>query len=346
MVASALLHDWAITSYGHLVEEALQYAGAGFDHELRLLEIMSNETPEEIGGIERQLLVGRGTGLREWADRVSTAAEGAEQLIAEITDHIRGHGLLGRIIAGDIDIDNIDSVFRLSFHLGLLADTEAPARLAKAIVGIDREARAPVFDPTADTDIRLWQQSRRSLYQRLMLAPRDFAGKVMVLYATILALENGEISKVDWAMTDFEFLTRLLASHSREVRESAERWVAGELWELTPLRWMEGARPDYAKVRAFSRDLTIALHRTCLAYAIKDKRERRLMVRFAGGRSEVYGADPAKWLLGVGSPLRKPFTAIETTAVFQIAQDYFGTRLVEPETVTSAADHDTDAWLF
>src|SRR5205807_9736512 len=26
IVASALLHDWAITSYGHLVEEALQYA--------------------------------------------------------------------------------------------------------------------------------------------------------------------------------------------------------------------------------------------------------------------------------------------------------------------------------
>ena len=62
--ASALLHDWAITSFGHLVEEAFQYVGTGFDHEHRLYEIIAGEGLEEIGGINRQIIHGRQANVR------------------------------------------------------------------------------------------------------------------------------------------------------------------------------------------------------------------------------------------------------------------------------------------
>jgi uncharacterized protein len=57
--ASALLHDWAITAFGHLVEEALQYVGTGFSHESRLSDIASGGLPEEVLGVQRQILFGR-----------------------------------------------------------------------------------------------------------------------------------------------------------------------------------------------------------------------------------------------------------------------------------------------
>src|SRR5260370_18212065 len=80
--ASALLHDWAITSFGHLVEEALQYCGTGFQHEKLLSEIASGATPEEIGGVRRQVLVGRETGLPEWL-RTVTRSETESELILD-----------------------------------------------------------------------------------------------------------------------------------------------------------------------------------------------------------------------------------------------------------------------
>jgi HD superfamily phosphohydrolase len=345
LIASALLHDWAITAYGHLVEEALQYVGLGFDHEERLREILAGETPEEILGIGRQVLVGRETKLEDWADRVSDSPEESLSLLDDVTDHIRGRGAMGRVIAGQMDVDNIDSVFRLSFHMGLPTDLAAPLRLANAMVRIDRPQGTPLFEPRADGDIRLWQATRRAVYERLMHAPRDFAGKIMLLYATTRALQAREIDKVDWSMTDFQFLTRLLESNLRDVQDAAQRWVAGELWDLTPLRWMEGHRPDYTAVLAFSEQVSTLLARPCLAYAIKDKRERKLTIQFVDGSRVEYGVDAAQWLLGVGSSSRRPFTSAEVATTFALAEEFFRTRTAELEPAFAVSTPE-EPWLF
>jgi len=345
LVASALLHDWAITAYGHLVEEALQYAGMGFDHEQRLREILAGESPEEILGISRQVLMGRETKLGDWAARVSDSPTEALSLLDDVTDHVRGEGVMGRIIAGQMDVDNIDSVFRLSFHMGLPTDRAVPLRLANAMAGIDRAQRIALFDPAADRDILSWQATRRAVYDRLMHAPRDFAGKIMLLYATTRALQAREIDKVDWSMTDFQFLTMLLASKLRDVQEAAQRWVAGELWDLTPLQWMVGDRPDYTAVLAFSEQLSSVLARPCLAYAIKDKRERKLTIQFVDGSRMEYGADAAQWLLGVGSSSRRAFTSAEVTRTFALAEDFFHTRRAQSEPALAASTAE-EPWLF
>ncbi|MDT1817734.1 HD domain-containing protein, partial [Acinetobacter baumannii] len=48
--SSALLHDWAITAFGHLVEEAYAYAGAKFEHEGKLNELVMGDNYAEVGG--------------------------------------------------------------------------------------------------------------------------------------------------------------------------------------------------------------------------------------------------------------------------------------------------------
>jgi uncharacterized protein len=328
--ASALLHDWAITSFGHLVEEALQYVATGFDHATRLREIASDKTPEEIGGVSRQILAGRETGLATWARRVTGSDTEARKLIDSIAQHIRGQGRFGRLISGDIDLDNIDNVFRMAYHMGLHTDVEAPLRLARRIVGYDDRRGELIFQRTARSDIELWRARRSEIYEYLMLAERDFAGKCMILFATIRACEENEIRKVDWSLTDHEFLHLLLTSKTSDVKDAANRWITGELWDFVPLQWMKGDRPDYRLMRSFSLEVSAKLGRVCFAYAIKDKRDRGLVIHFDDGSVHSIGESPRQWLLGIGSPKRETFAAAEAKAVFTFACSYFNTEIISP----------------
>jgi HD superfamily phosphohydrolase len=332
---SALLHDWAITSFGHLVEEALQYVGTGFDHEERFREIVSGKSHDEIMGIDLQIIEGRQTGIRDWARKV--AGSDSDKLMHGIMDHIRGDGSMGRVIAGDIDLDNIDNLFRMAFHMGVPIDRAAPGRLAKAMIGVTGEPGEPVFQVTAEPDINAWRQVRREVYTNLMLAERDFVGKLMVLSATVQAYEAGELKSSDWSLVDHDFLVRLLRSENRDVRDTAQRWVTGELWDCTPLRWMSGDRPRYSDLLTFSKELGEALSRPCFAYGIKDKRDRKLSTAFADGSRREYGQNARQWLLGIGSSKRMAFRSREIERAFDFARNFFKVDVIGPATKEAQA---------
>jgi len=343
LLSSAMLHDWAITSFGHLVEEALQYVGTRFDHEEKLKAVLTRQPGHDVLGVDLQILVGRETGLSSWARR--TVGEGEkDRLLSEIMDHIRGKGRMGRMIAGDIDLDNIDNVYRMAFHLGLPVDRETPKRIATSIVGVWGKHGDPVFRAQIEPQIQDWMAVRRQVYEHLMLAQRDFAGKTMMLFATVEAHRNGELTSDDWSLIDHAYMMRLLNSKVRIVKETVERWVAGELWHASPLWWMSGQRPDYPDLLKFSQNLTESLGRHCFAYAIKDKRERRLTIRYDSGIEKSYGNTPARWLLGVGSSTSKPFTSSELKRLIDIAQSMFGTSVIS--TVAEEHERESQPCLF
>ncbi|QPF92313.1 HD domain-containing protein [Bradyrhizobium commune] len=338
--ASALLHDWAITSFGHLTEEALQYVGTKFSHEERLREILLN-SDEELLGADLQIILGRGPGLREWASVYS--GRNVESTLRAIMDTIQGGGPLGRIISGDIDIDNIDNVYRMAYHMGLRVDFAVPERLARSLVGVTDSSRQPIFRKEARQFIISWQEARRSVYENLMLAERDFVGKLMLLYATVRAFEAGEIRVDDWRMFDQQFIARLLDSSTKEVREAAERWMVGELWTSTPLIWFKGKRPAYPKLLELSLHLSSTLDRTCFAYGIQDKRERAVAAHFDSGEAETFGKGSNQWLLGVGSPLKRPFTHRELKLLIENVTSRLGTEVIHDQTATSS---NGQAWLL
>lgn len=324
--SAALLHDWAITSFGHLVEEALQYVGTGFNHEERLREILTGTNSDEIGGVDLQILVGRESGLRGWARKVVGPAR-ADELLRDIMETIGGRGRWGRIISGDIDLDNIDNVWRMAYHLGLDIDRGVPVRIAHALVRVSQSGE-PIFRTDAEPDIEAWRDARRQVYDHLMLAEHDFVGKVMMLSAAVGAYEAGEFTQDDWSRVDHELIALLLRSRIKEVHETVERWIAGELWDCTPLRWMRGGRPGYTDLRTFSRMVGEALNRPCFAYAIKDKRERRLTIAYDDGTHRTYGEDAKQWLFGIGSPKKEPFSARQLEQALALAADFFGTTAV------------------
>lgn len=344
--AAALLHDWAITSFGHLIEEAFQYVGATFAHETRLVELAAGETSSDILGLQRQILGGRQLGLEPWTARAMSGREDARRLLALITDYIAGEGRFGKTICGTIDLDNIDNVTRMAYHLGLVRDGGIAERLAKGIVGADVASGAPIFSDAVVPDIEAWLVTRRSVYDLLMLSERDFAGKLMLIYATVAAFEAGQLTEQDWAMVDAQFFEALRTSQvAPAAREAATRWYVGELWDMAPLSWFSGNRPSYPMLKEYSDLLSDRLGRPFFAYAIKDKRDRRLTLRIENLGVRTFGADSDQWLLGFGSPTRQSISRKVTEQAWSLAESFFlSRRLGDASSIGEKTEE--PAWLI
>ena len=129
-LSAAMLHDSAITPYGHLVEEAMQYLGVNIDHEEKWALLLA-DSQTEAGGVDLQIYCGRESGLHQWAFKIfQSRYKIALDLIFRT---IKGIGSLGECVAGKLDIDNLDNVPRAAYHMGLIIDRELPIRIAQGM---------------------------------------------------------------------------------------------------------------------------------------------------------------------------------------------------------------------
>jgi HD superfamily phosphohydrolase len=318
--SAALLHDSAITPFGHLAEEAMHYIDSGFDHQQKWSLILSQEDESDLGGTNLQILKGRESGLIAWA--FAHFGGTSHKILQSILLAINGEGPLGPFIAGTIDLDNLDNVVRMAYHMGLRPDPDLPLRIAQAMRGVDSSGEL-IFEVGTYEDIQHWATIRETLYERLMPSPLDFCGKLMLLYATVEALREGVIKQTDWVRTDSEFVHRLLSAENRAISETVTRWIVGEVWDTSELLWMRGPAPSFSAVASFADGLSPLFDRKCFAYRIKDKRKRRLRIRWTNGEEFAIGETSDLWLLGVGSPVKKPFTSIDNRKILTLASKVF-----------------------
>ena len=323
--AAALLHDSAIPPFGHLVEEAFEYVSAGVNHEARWSLIFGNADAHEPGGLDLQIFLGRQAGLWPWAQR--TFGVRADEALMEILETIKGQGRFGKSICGDLDLDNLDNVVRAAFHMGIEVDRSLPRKIAESMIGIE-PSRGVIFRASSKGLIQEWLRTRKQVYGRFMLSRPDFIGKLMIIFSTVQAYNRGEFSKQDWVLTDSTFIARLLGAKCKEISEPISGWLSGELWPLSNLVWMKGQSPSYKQVYEFSRVLSDSLSRSCMAYAIKDKRSRALSVELDTGETFKLGATANQWLLGVCSPLRKNFSEAENKRIIDSACKFFLTECI------------------
>lgn len=323
ILAAALLHDWAITAFGHLVEEAYQFADLPFNHEEQLRRLFVGEAQEELGGLSPQILHGREARLVEWAKK-AVGPSSLKELLEGVVSCISGKGQYGRIISADIDIDNIDNIYRVAYHAGIPCDKAVPHRLAKGLVDLDKTSGTPVYRKDCRDDIASWVAARSDVYSHLMPARFDFAGKVMMLSAAVAAVEAQELRITDWNKTDYEFINKMLSSDSKDIKQTVERWLTGELWDVSPLYWFQGDRPKFPKLLSFSRELEKKFGHKFFSYGIKDKRNRLINVLFDDGATETFGQPSSQWFFGVGSQFRMQFTQKECEAITGMAEQFFG----------------------
>jgi HD superfamily phosphohydrolase len=329
--SSGLLHDTGITPFGHLAEEALAYVESEFDHEDKWHRLFSAPEHGEIGGFDLQLIFGRQAGLRSWADKFFAAQ--ANQVLVEIFETIKGRGPLAGCIAGEMDLDNIDNVSRMAYHLGLDFDKRLPMQIASGAIYLD--SSGVHFTPRSIDAIEVWLNLRKQVYDHLMLSREDFAGKVMLLWSMVKAHSLGVINATDWTLLDFQLLEQLSRCEEPEVSDPVQRWLVGDLWSLSNLIWMEGSLPSFSRIREFAEFYSSRIGRASFAYRIKDKRTRLLKVRIANAEEVVMGTQSPLWLLGAASPLRRDFTSKENRLLQEIAVEFFDAAYVATEKDTA-----------
>lgn len=316
--AAALLHDWNITPYGHLVEEAFSYVSQGYNHETKMEDMQRNEF-SELGGLNCQLIYGRETKIKQWV--LSIFGSDWEESLLTIGAIIKGEGKLGKCIASNIDLDNIDNVLRIAFHMGLKVDRSLPKKVAQGMEDICDKSGV-IYSPSIIPYIREWLELRKIVYSKLMPSKVDFSGKTMLIWAIVWGLSQGIIKRYDWSLDDINLTMKLLTCGNEKIVETVKRWLVGEVWNLSELFWLEGKMPIYQKIFDFCKVVSKEIGRECLVYRIKDKRDRKLTIITSDG-NYVTGNNSNKWLLGVASPLRKNFSKKENKIIINLASDYF-----------------------
>ena len=147
--------------------------------------------------------------------------------IKTIGEFINGEGKLGKILSGSIDLDNIDNVCRLAYHIGLFNDKELPLKLAKSL-WVDNE-KLKIEDEKLSL-INDWINVREHLYKLLLLNPEEFSAKYMLTEAFELfkKQENKNIGFA-WYDVDYQLLEKL-SKASSEISNIVSSLMCGQLY--------------------------------------------------------------------------------------------------------------------
>lgn len=236
---------------------------------------------------------------------------------AQIGDLIKGRGALGRLISGDLDLDNIDNVVRLGFHAGIAdrSDAQLAIMLARDLNVTDS---ALTISPISVGRIERWQEVRQRLYELLLLDWAEFSAKGMLTRALELAVDVKHIEADSWLLTDgqlLDYLDQNTPAEFEEVRELVRRVRVGDLYHpVALLRSSAVAQYERLGQVAAKRALEVAIT-ACIRKNVKQQgkifvhfivdrkktnRAVRVQVRPTGA-DLVIGTDSNSLLIGVFS---------------------------------------------
>jgi len=199
---AALLHDIANAPFGHSIEYIEQKRG--FKPEDAFSKVVLNIDSEYSyrQNIHEVIFF---SNYRLLADILMSKFNFSKEDIEIIGTIINGIGDFGKLISNVIDLDNIDNVYRLAYHIGIVNSGEVPIKLAQSLSISNNELI--VNDQSIDL-ISDWFNVRKTLYKFLLLNPDEFAGKCMLSDA----IENSlKISKIPfkWFYSDYDLLLAL-----------------------------------------------------------------------------------------------------------------------------------------
>lgn len=207
---ASLLHDFATPPFGHAVEYLLK--DYEFEHEEKFFEaIWGRPTQALLDDVKPTSEVFDLGYQRSRHERIFM--DKGRQLVGmlkkedqkEIGQFVRGEGRFGPLLNAQVDLDNIDYVFRLAYHAGLTDDPSAPIKLAKMM---SVENGEQVLDSGAVPVLKEWHNVREKLYNQLIEDPGELAAECM-LQDCIRYAEKHRMYDFNWFDVDFEFVQSL-----------------------------------------------------------------------------------------------------------------------------------------
>ena len=234
-----------------------------------------------------------------------------------VTSMIRGQGPYGQLISGSIDLDNVDNVIRLAYHVGIASsdDAEVAIGIARALEPRGGEI---YVNSTVIPLIQRWQEIRHRLYEFLLLDWAEFSAKAMLTLAMELAVEHGLVGSDSWIMTDDELLFNLERRGIGEAQDVAylvKRLRRGDLYypvglfrtdktsAYSDLSQVECKRHIESKLVQYAREVLKVRTRILVHYILDKKKTDRAVevVTAETGERKILGGNSDALLVGVFS---------------------------------------------
>lgn len=205
-IVAALLHDIANGPFGHSYEYIMEKQG--FVPEKGIRDVISDGG---LGSYKQSVTLPVENIFFGKPKTLYGILEKGKINIDEVSSIIGGNHRLNPMIAASIDLDNIDNVFRMAYHMGIPFTLTAPVALAKSMCISDGKV---VFKKEAEPFLNEWYEVRKRVYKFLLLNPQEFAGKYMLTEAMDIVFEciaeNKAKSKdIKWFYTDYELMNSL-----------------------------------------------------------------------------------------------------------------------------------------
>jgi HD superfamily phosphohydrolase len=305
IVLAALLHDLGTTAFGHSVQYVLDTRG--YQHE-SVYDIITQQDGTDHQGkysYQHARMEPIYFGLPKRLVRLIP-----DEDLKVINDIVKGKGPLAPLVNGTIDLDNLDNVYRLAYHIGLVHSTEVPVKIASAMW---IEGGQLVIKESVSELLKDWYDVRRTLYRYLLLNPDEFSAKCMLEEALYLA-QTRSSGLFSWNDVDYQLLEKL-STCSDEVRNIISRLMIGDLYgcigiystarieSYDMLTDQSFRRSVEQKIEARLRKIKqSSLKSTIIAiHAIKDvnKTQRQITVTTDAGRQVSVGTPSHQVLIGV-----------------------------------------------
>lgn len=301
--AAALLHDMFTGPFGHTFQYVVE------DNPFR--ERFEHANPSS--GVEAGFHQGTRAGAH-FAGRPFAVPGLLGDIGDEVYAAVRGEGPFGPMIAGTLDLDNLDNVVRLAFHMGLCDDTDR--RLPQELAPLLQPHQGGIAAPSAAEPLmERWFDIRRRSYEFLLLDRGEFAAKAMLTLAVELAAAAELLDVDDWKLTDdalLEELERRSVGEHQFIGRTVKRLRVGDLFDCIDV-WTTTETAPYGRLAdaASKRALEERIEEQCLAaggprvrlclHYILDRRKTCRSIAFHDlgmGVEKTVGYDSSQLLVG------------------------------------------------
>ena len=287
-IIAALLHDIVTAPFGHSLEylyESLQ--NKDYEHANIWQMMFSGKTIPS----SRNYFVGQ---------KLSLPLSLKQDMLGKIRDILEMKHPLSKILANDIDIDNIDNVFRFAFHIGINIDKNLPLLLAKNL-----QYKNDKLYSTPDTlnYFEEWFNIRRQLYKYLLEDEGEFVAKALLERAFIECFKEDLISEHDWVLTDAAMIELIMTGKNTVAKNSIQKLMLMDFPEHRIIYFTQ----DYRKIDKLLHNeklhvINMAFNKGVLLHFIRDvnKTCRQLLIN-TNHEQKTIGYLDDRYLIGLFS---------------------------------------------
>lgn len=306
IIAAALLHDMQTGPFGH----SLQYV-------LEENEVEAEFKHDDVAhGAEHTYYQDIGAAAT-FAGRPFCAKQFLGPHWRQVSAMIKGQGEFGPLISGTMDLDNIDNVVRLAYHVGVANKEDAEVALALAR-DMDIFQGKLCFSLDSIPKIEKWQEIRAALYNLLLLDWAEFSAKAMLTRAIEIAVNFKKLGASDWVHTDAELLNLLereTVGETQAVGDLIKRLRVGDLYdpiflfsspnvEAYDLISMPNSKFEIEKAITDFARVSLGLNLKLIVHFILDKKKTRRSIPVIireSKKTKLIGYDSKSLLVGIFS---------------------------------------------